>query len=222
MARVYGAKDSSLHLDYDYDSSSDDNFESSLAGSVGSLNLHDQSPKSTENSTGQSQDLVTVKSPSTLYNWSFQVLAEYTSRNLTFSSEKFVAISSLAKELNTTFFNGTGVEDTYVAGMWLGTLAESLLWTPLSPADVQRDSPKTDRAQSWSSRKWDVPCIPTSDAWRIPRTETLVMDHVGHTVELATSNKYECIKNATLTVRGHAPERASARPYWTRFGAGRY
>jgi hypothetical protein len=41
------------------------------------------------------------------------------------------------------------------------------------------------------------------------------MDHLGHTVDLATSNRYKGIKNATLTVRGHAPKRASALIYWT-------
>jgi hypothetical protein len=184
MARVYGANDSSSESDYE--SSLDDNPEKSPDGSVQSLSL---SLTSTGSSARETTDQDTIKLRSGLYNWWFQVLADYTTRNLTFSSDKFAAISGLAKELNTIFLNETGVEDIYVAGIWLGALRECLLWTPVWPIDVQRNSPHMDRAPSWSWARWDVPCNPTPDTWPVPRTETGLMEYIGHSVELATSNK---------------------------------
>lgn len=197
MVRVYGANDSSSESDYE--SSLDDNPERSPDDSVQGLSL---SPTSTGSSAGDTTDQYTIKLRASFYNWWFQVLADYTTRNLTFSSDKFAAISGLAKELNTAFLNETGVEDIYVAGIWLGALRECLLWMPEWPIDVQRDSPHMDRAPSWSWARWDVPCNPTPDAWPVPRTETGLMEYIGHSVELATSNKYGGIESVTLVVRG--------------------
>jgi hypothetical protein len=204
MARVYGANDSSSESDYE--SSFDDNAERSPSGSIKSLNLDDESHTSTETGASQDTDQDTIKLRAGLYSWWFQVLADYTSRKLTFSSDKFVAIFGLAKELNTTFLKETGVEDVYVAGMWLGALGECLLWKPEWPVDMQMDSHKTDRGPSWSWASWDVPCVPCSDSWPGLRTEARVMDYVGHSVELATDNEYGGIRSATLIVKGGLAE----------------
>ena len=51
------------------------------------------------------------------------LLAEYTSRHLTFSSDKLPALSGLAREVAQL------TEDKYLAGLWVRRLREELLWT---------------------------------------------------------------------------------------------
>lgn len=164
MARVYGANDSSSESDYE--SSSSSNSGGVLAKPVQVSYHEDKSITGSEGSEGSGrseadQDFTNLRSG--LYSWWFQVLGDYTSRNLTFPSDKFAAISGLAKELNTTFLNETGSEDNYVAGIWLGALGDCLLWRPQWPIDMQRERPKLDRAPSWSWARWDVPCTPCAD-----------------------------------------------------------
>jgi hypothetical protein len=112
MVGVYGAKDSSLQSDYD--NSSDDNFKSSLAGSIGILNVDDQSPIRSENSVDQSEDLVTIMLRSTLYDWWLQVLADYTSRNLSRPTNLQPFLVS-PKNSTRPFLNERGILDTYLA-----------------------------------------------------------------------------------------------------------
>lgn len=148
MARVYGANDSSSESASETSSTNDSNQDS--GNSTQASDDDDQSLIGPGSSVSSASDEAITNLRSGLYNWWFQILADYTSRNLTFPSDKFAAISGLAKELNTIFLNEIGAEDAYVAGLWLGALGDCLLWRPQRPIDVRINTPKMDRAPSWS------------------------------------------------------------------------
>ncbi|KAM5385657.1 hypothetical protein ACJZ2D_000856 [Fusarium nematophilum] len=61
-----------------------------------------------------------------LQHW-MAIVAEYTSRSLTFSSDKLAAISGVAE----VWAKSCG--DTYAAGLWLSHLPEGLLWNRENP-----------------------------------------------------------------------------------------
>ncbi|KAJ8127334.1 hypothetical protein O1611_g6303 [Lasiodiplodia mahajangana] len=72
--------------------------------------------------------------------WYKALVPQYTTRKLTHSSDKLVAISALAQALSVNF----GGE--YVAGLWRDTLVVGLLWTREGPGKKTRSY----RCPSWS------------------------------------------------------------------------
>ena len=101
-----------------------------------------------------------AKFPSIYTRW-YTVLQAYTRLHLTYESDKFSAISGLAKE----FERQTG--DEYVAGMWKRDLHRGILWRPggvdFSPLrrKFSRRRPEKWRAPSWSWASWDGPMDPS-------------------------------------------------------------
>lgn len=74
------------------------------------------------------------------YVWQYMV-QEYTSRNLTKSKDRLLAISGIATAL------GTGQHDVYLGGLWLSDLPLRLLWEVTSALQPR---PQEYRAPSWS------------------------------------------------------------------------
>ncbi|KAF4628845.1 hypothetical protein G7Y89_g9301 [Cudoniella acicularis] len=77
--------------------------------------------------------------------WS-KIVDQYTRCNLTKASDKMVALSALARQVQAQF----GPEIRYVAGMWDKYVASQLFWQVSSGESVQVNRPDEYRAPSWS------------------------------------------------------------------------
>lgn len=82
------------------------------------------------------------KQPLTLDTWA-KVVDEYSTRQLTFSKDKLVAVSGLAKIFELE------MKDDYVFGLWKRDIEEQLCWNAKFPA--QQFSPPTAPSWSWAS-----------------------------------------------------------------------
>ncbi|KAL8828968.1 MAG: hypothetical protein Q9170_006368 [Blastenia crenularia] len=95
-------------------------------------------------------------SPEKLYDLWEDVCQMYSEKNLSKTSDKLIALSGLA-----TLFQERFPNDTYIAGMWLSTLPQRLLW-------VSKTGPSADRivgvAPSWS---WASINGPINNAFRV-------------------------------------------------------
>ena len=78
----------------------------------------------------------------------------YTSAALTYPSDKLVAISAVAKELQKIFDNGLTGKFIYLAGLWTSSLESQLLWETPEPSPTPRVA---GRAPTWSWASIDSP-----------------------------------------------------------------
>jgi hypothetical protein len=84
-----------------------------------------------------------------------EVVSAYSRLNLSYETDKFAAISGLAREFQRQ------TDDQYLAGLWKSDLHRSLLWRPAGVDNVSMQSnllrrqPKQWRAPSWSWASWD-------------------------------------------------------------------
>ncbi|KAL5323650.1 hypothetical protein ACEPPN_008190 [Leptodophora sp. 'Broadleaf-Isolate-01'] len=90
-----------------------------------------------------------------IISW-YDILYDYTRRDLTFSNDKLVAISGIASVV------GTCIQDKYFAGIWKHDMPRALLWSPfeeetLPNAPHESRLPPTYRAPSWSWASIDSP-----------------------------------------------------------------
>ena len=94
----------------------------------------------------------------------------YTAASLTFPSDKFIAISALARELHRTL--GTiidpGKRVAYLAGLWTLFLENQLLWFSKCPQTTTRFSETGDlTAPSWSWASLNGP-VDTDESFSLP------------------------------------------------------
>jgi hypothetical protein len=84
------------------------------------------------------------------YLWySLLIPKHYSKRDLTYHSDKLIAISGLAKQIQRRWPNMT-----YVAGLWSSTLLEGLLW--ISETTTHRITPYVAPSWSWASRHGEI------------------------------------------------------------------
>jgi hypothetical protein len=86
----------------------------------------------------------------TLWIWS-EILKRYTNAALTFQSDRFIAISALARETQLILSSGTSSKVEYLAGLWKVVIEHQLMWVSDSPKTTTRIS-ESDQltAPSWS------------------------------------------------------------------------
>lgn len=89
----------------------------------------------------------------------------YTMRNLTFNSDKPVAISALAQKMQAAIRYATGTEPVYLAGLWSLSFAQDLLWGRKFDHDrINRldilSRQGTCTAPSWSWMSWNGAVVP--------------------------------------------------------------
>ncbi|CAN9146386.1 unnamed protein product [Alternaria alternata] len=219
LTRTYGADDSS-------EESSDEDADDAASPLARSGSEISERLSTSEGSDSESDSWDhTLATRSAVYFWWFQILADYSRRKLTFASDKFPAISGLVKELNHTLLTQvTYEEDQYIAGLWLGALADSLLWAPERPeAMTDPADPGVYRAPSWSWARWDGATIPYSRGGRWPdiRPEDSTIEYIGHDVELDTLNEYGSIRLAFLTLRAGIAQIVRQKRYTENNTAGR-
>jgi heterokaryon incompatibility protein (HET) len=137
-----------------------------------------------------------------IYDWWFKVLCQYTSRRLTFSSDKLPALSGLAAEAFREI-QQIMPHEQYLAGIWKGNLAACLLWTlEYPPAASNRTS---YRSPTWSWARWDSPVVPPTfdnirDGIYVPDDEEDVIQYVSHHIEYDGDNIFGSIKSAELNL----------------------
>ncbi|CAN9447774.1 unnamed protein product [Alternaria alternata] len=219
LTRTYGADSSSEEF-------SDEDVEDAASPLARSGSEISERLSTSEGSDSESDSWDhTLATRSAVYFWWFQILADYSRRKLTFASDKFPAISGLVKELNHTLLTQvTYEEDQYIAGLWLGALADSLLWAPERPeAMTDPADPGVYRAPSWSWARWDGATIPYSRGGRWPdiRPEDSTIEYIGHDVELNTLNEYGSIRLAFLTLRAGIAQIVRKKRYTENNTAGR-
>ncbi|KAF8865757.1 HET-domain-containing protein [Acephala macrosclerotiorum] len=122
------------------------------------------------------------------------VLGTYNSLQFTFTSDKLVAISGIAKRFEKS------LQYNYVAGLWRGALPRLLPW---STTDILIDRPKQYRAPSWSWAALDGG-IMTKGVGQyyvyLPHPRDVVLLDVY--VENAGSDEFGPVKDAWMSVRG--------------------
>ena len=79
------------------------------------------------------------------------VVELYSAKRLTYSSDKLVALSGIAKLMEST------LDDQYCAGLWRKSLVRQLYWTSVCHEQRLRPRPKPYRAPSWSWASLDGP-----------------------------------------------------------------
>lgn len=152
-----------------------------------------------------------IKEKHRLYLWWFQIVAEYNNRELTYPSDKLAAIAGLAKELNIVHFDIMQTEDQYLAGIWLGALADCLLWMSEYPYAMK--CPPVYRAPSWSWAKWDgavIPCLVDSPNLK---PESNMIQYVSHDIELNSKNVFGGISRASLQLEASIVKVCIRGPY---------
>jgi Heterokaryon incompatibility protein (HET) len=82
------------------------------------------------------------------FDWS-QMLSAYCKCDLTFSSDKLVALSGLASRFKSTLESNKPGQHRYLAGIWEETLPEALIWTPFD--DTRRYKQYVAPSWSWAS-----------------------------------------------------------------------
>lgn len=135
---------------------------------------------------------------SALQSW-YNVLADYTNRNLTFPSDKLVAISGIANVV------GSFMRDDYFAGLWRKSLPQSLLWSPYDEEDLPNPgytaTPSTQyRAPSWSWASVDSRI--SSFLCRAVPSQPIFATVLDISTELSGPDPYGQVKSGRLTIRG--------------------
>lgn len=92
-----------------------------------------------------------------LYNGWGKIVALYSSAGLTYSKDKLVALSGLARAAKYECSH-TEVDDDYVAGMWRRDLETQLLWQAMPPLKT-RASPYRAPSWSWTSVDGRIHCF---------------------------------------------------------------
>ena len=130
----------------------------------------------------------------------YNLVEDYSARNLTVASDKLVAISSVAKVIN------THLGDDYMAGMWKNSPPQGLLWRPDKRDDTfnERAFPSTTlrpyRAPSWSwaSVEGRVAFFFARNALE----ETTIASIVNLHCDNDGKDKYGPCRNGHLEIRG--------------------
>ncbi|KAL8946878.1 MAG: hypothetical protein Q9222_006783 [Ikaeria aurantiellina] len=130
----------------------------------------------------------------TYHLWN-KIVAAYTAGELTVASDKLVAISGLAKRMQTM------LQDEYLAGLWKGTLSSDLLWrvTGGKRADgLPSAIAKQYRAPSWSWAALDGHIMPGR-----PNTERILISiEEAVTIPSTPENPLGQLNSGWIRLRG--------------------
>lgn len=127
------------------------------------------------------------------------ILESYARCALTDPSDKFVAISGLAKDF------AEAIDDEYLAGLWRRNFINGLLWTaaPEHSGDERLPAVRSDiyRAPSWSWASLDAPSMTMQTAEYSLYGEYAEVLDVG--IELASNDPTGGLRHACLHISGH-------------------
>jgi hypothetical protein len=120
-----------------------------------------------------------------------RTIEQYSAASLTYSTDKLVAISALAREFQQVIRKKTKSECKYLAGLWSHTLAQQLLWYPTTPSYTERLNHGTPY-WSWASLDGKV---------EYPDWEDNILIKV-HKVDVFGSDTFSYVASSVLQVKG--------------------
>ncbi|KAN0095112.1 hypothetical protein V8E51_015823 [Hyaloscypha variabilis] len=135
---------------------------------------------------------------SALQSW-YNVLADYTNRNLTFPSDKLVAISGIANVV------GSFMRDDYFAGLWRKSLPQSLLWSPYDEEDLPNPGYTATRSAQYRAPSWSWASVDSrisSFLCRAVPSQPIFATVLDISTELSGPDPYGQVKSGCLTIRG--------------------
>lgn len=153
----------------------------------------------------------TTTNTATLLEEYYALVAEYSNRTLSFPSDKFPALSGLARRLQ------PALKTEYLAGLWLGDIHRGLLWFPevsFAPHVVPA------RAPSWSWATTDervlFEFVDPRDAGWTDRPAGGMMEVKGRDVVLAGADGFGVVVSGKLVVETRLMElvRSKQRAYF--------
>lgn len=124
--------------------------------------------------------------------WNRNVVTDYSSRTLTFDSDRLPAISGAARLF------GEYVQSPYLAGIWLAELEEGLEWGRGGPA-CKNEKLASHPQFSWTSHPGPVEYPYIAHV----RGYGKAFDIISHSVTLAGNNDYGRVTTAELVLRSH-------------------
>jgi hypothetical protein len=133
-----------------------------------------------------------------LRSW-YNVLADYTNRNLTFPSDKLVAISGIANVV------GNFLRDEYFAGLWRKSLPQSLLWSPYDEENLPHPGYIATRSSQYRAPSWSWASADSrisSFLCRVVPSQPIFATVLDISTELSGSDPYGQVKSGWLTIRG--------------------
>lgn len=140
----------------------------------------------------------TTRLHDTLKIW-YRILSDYTTCNLTFSSDKLVALSGIANVV------GNFIQDKYYAGLWHKNLPQALLWSPYDEEDLPYPGYKATKAPRYRAPSWSWASIDSRISSFICR-ETMSHPAVSTVLEISTEpcgpDIYGQVTNGHLVIRG--------------------
>lgn len=120
------------------------------------------------------------------------VIREYTRRQLSFSTDRLVALAGLAARAHKA-----KPEAEYLAGLWRDTLPESLIWDP---------EKRSERIRPYIAPSWSWASVTGPVSWPLPQyldtQDRTKLEIIGSSCEPAGPNKYGALKDARLIVKG--------------------
>jgi hypothetical protein len=132
-----------------------------------------------------------------IISW-YNLLWDYTRRELSFSNDKLVAISGIANVV------GTCIQDEYYAGLWRNDMPCALLWSPYEE-ELLPNQPRNARlppiyrapSWSWASIDGQVSCFLCREKPPEPPIATII----GVNTTLVGSDKYGQVSAGNLMIR---------------------
>jgi hypothetical protein len=111
-----------------------------------------------------------VEARSKIYSYWYELVEDYTRREITKATDRLPAIAGLAQQVAKRL-----PEDLYIMGLWLSDLSNGLLWTTTFPVH-QEPSPELAPSWSWLSQdgraEYDMPRCDEIEAYEESKAPT--------------------------------------------------
>ena len=85
--------------------------------------------------------------------WHIAVM-NYSNRHLTYEQDRLVGLSGLAQQFSKMMWIAFGRQDSYLAGIWSGSLPKSLLWNIESIGYSVQHGRRHERPSAWRAPSW--------------------------------------------------------------------
>ncbi|EKD20822.1 HET domain protein pin-c1 [Drepanopeziza brunnea f. sp. 'multigermtubi' MB_m1] len=157
---------------------------------------------STISQNGATEDLAKSLIQAFDYQW-HSTVTNYSNCSLTKHTDKLVAVSSVARELDST---GILQSQRYLAGLWSVSILIQMSWITIVGSKTPARKVVGEEgyvAPSWSWASVEA-CVQPRHFWTVTSATTIPLGEVlGADVELATDYKFGSVKAGWIRVRGH-------------------
>jgi hypothetical protein len=138
----------------------------------------------------------------------YRILADYTSRSLTFPQDKLVAIAGVAQIIS------DAMKGEYHAGLWFNNLPQALLWSPYEEETFPNPPHKATLAVAYRAPSWSWASVESPISHFICR-QSLREAIRAHVLDINTTlhgvDRYGPIKAGYIKIRGPLGEVMSGR-----------